>query len=196
MLPSEVRGRSGSHSGSMMSSAMTRVLAVAIKPRSRAASISSRSRSQAESSIHIEASERDNKPTSRTIDITPRESSLFNPYNSNKDAVGANGSALLHSVKGSQRREMSSKRVGGGGSDSPKGMKPSALGTIQSGESTHRSFPYHHVVESGVDLAGNTPSHIPSSHITHQPPIEPVHAQTRRGFGQHGSGRDCSKWPL
>ena len=134
MLPSEVRGRSGSHSGSMMSSAMTRVLAVAIKPRSRAAS---QSRSRVESSICVDA-DVNNKdvssriithPTPRTQDVTPE--STYNPYSSNKDSVGTSANAALHSVRGSQRKD--SQRLNpaaGGGSQVAK----SALASITSGD--------------------------------------------------------------
>ena len=116
MLPSEVRGRSGSHSGSYMSSAMNRVLDVAMKPRSR---IHSQSRSRAESSVIVDDKDNNREikigATPRNIEITPREpSATFNPYNSNKDAL------------------KSARRQTGGGA-----VIKSALGTITSGNRRH-----------------------------------------------------------
>jgi hypothetical protein len=105
MLPSEVRGRSGSHSGSMMSSAVNRVIAAASKPRSR---VASQSRSQAESSVYIDTAD----------------------TRSHKDAVRT---SALHSARISQRKE-SSLRAGGGGAETARGLKASTLGTIQSGD--------------------------------------------------------------
>jgi len=129
MLPSEVRGRSGSHSGSMMSSAVNRVIAAASKPRSR---VASQSRSQAESSVYIDTADTRSHISTRTVDVTPREpsASTNNPYSSNKDAVRT---SALHSARISQRKE-SSLRTGGGGAETARGLKASTLGTIQSGD--------------------------------------------------------------
>ena len=136
MLPSEVRGRSGSHSGSMISSAMTRAIGVAMKPRSRAAS---QSRSRVESSVYIDGDKDKEKPPGsaqnsvRTIDVTPRDPSNHNPYSSNKDAVGSNASALLHSSKNSQRKDNNSTRSNLFGGSATGVAKSTPLGTIQSG---------------------------------------------------------------
>ena len=129
MLPSEVRGRSGSHSGSMISSAMTRALGVAMKPRSRAAS---QSRSRVESSIHIDGNDKEMNSTRtapHTKDTSSRDSS-YNPYSSNKDA---SSNVALHSAKGSQRKDNSYRMnpaAGGGGATASKG---SSLAPITSG---------------------------------------------------------------
>ena len=119
MLPSEVRGRSGSHSGSMMSSAMTRVMNVAMKPRSRAAS---QSRSRVESSVAIDP-EKDVstiEKTSRTIEKDASLRSTYNPYNSNKDAV--------QTARSSHRSS-----VGGGGADATKAKFGGGMAPILSG---------------------------------------------------------------
>ena len=120
MLPSEVRGRSGSHSGSYMSSAMNRVLDVAMKPRSRA---HSQSRSRAESSVIVDDKDNNREikigATPRNIEIAPRDpSATFNPYNSSKDAL-----------------KLSQRKVGGGAGGGA--VIKSALGTITSGNKRH-----------------------------------------------------------
>ena len=143
MLPSEVRGRSGSYSGSMISTAMNRAIAVAIKPRSR---IASQSRSQVESSVYVDTADTKSHVSTRTVDVTPRvlEASTNNPYSSNKDAVGTSN---LFSVKNSQRKE-NSLRAGGGGAEAARGLKASTLGTIQSGDT--RTYHLHHHRKSHV----------------------------------------------
>ena len=113
MLPSEVRGRSGSHSGSRMSNAMHRVMDVAMKPRSRAAS---QSRSRVESSVVVDDKDKDkdkeikNHVNSRNVDITPLN---LAPYSSNTD--GTNDSL---------RTGNSTHRNAGGGAGGKNALAP------------------------------------------------------------------------